>query len=329
MLRVGLAFNLRRGVPSADTLQAEYDPPATVDAIAAALAAGGTTVSRLEADDAFAERMRANSPDIVFNIAEGLRGASREAHVPAICEMLGVPCTGSGVLAQAACQDKPFALTVLRSAGVPTARFWEVPIGASPPAAHLPLFVKPARQGSSMGVTEGSLCRTRAQVAAQVRDIHERFGEPALVESFLPGREFTVGVLDRPLRTLPIREINFAEVPAGYPPVYTYKFKKEWDEDRFFTCPPDIAPALSARLEALATGAFRALRCVDVARVDLRCDAAGMPAVLEVNPLPGLSPGFSDLPCMATVGGLSFQDLVLAILDAACQRSGLDWRRGA
>jgi D-alanine-D-alanine ligase len=138
-----------------------------------------------------------------------------------------------------------------------------------------------------------------------------------------------VGVLDRPLRTLPIREINFAEVPAGYPPVYTYKFKKEWDEDRFFTCPPDIAPALSARLEALATGAFRALRCVDVARVDLRCDAAGMPAVLEVNPLPGLSPGFSDLPCMATVGGLSFQDLVLAILDAACQRSGLDWRRGA
>ncbi len=225
MLRVGLAFNLRRGTPSPDTLQAEYDPPATVDAIAAALAAGGAMVARLEADDAFAERLRADAPDIVFNIAEGLRGPSREAHVPAICEMLDIPCTGSGVLAQAVCQDKPFALTVLRAAGVPTAPFWEVAVGAAPPAAELPLFVKPARQGSSMGVTEGSLCRTRAAVAEQVREVHARFGEPALVEAFLPGREFTVGVLDGPLRTLPIREINFSEVPADYPPVYTYTFK--------------------------------------------------------------------------------------------------------
>jgi D-alanine--D-alanine ligase len=329
MLRVALVYNLRRGSAGAHTIQAEYDPPATVDAIAEALAAGGTSVTRIEADAACAERLRADPPDIVFNIAEGLRGASREAHVPAICEMLGIPCTGSGVLSQAVCQDKPFALSVLRAAGIPTARFWEVPVGEAPPAVEGPLFVKPARQGSSMGVTEGSLCRTAAEVVAQVRDVHARFGEPALVETFLPGREFTVGILDRPLRTLPVREINFRELPAGYPPVYSYKFKKEWDEARFFTCPAEVSRALQARLVKLAIGAFRALRCQDVARVDLRCDAAGRPAVLEVNPLPGLTPDYSDLPCMATAGGLTFTDLVLSILDAACRRAGLSWRRAA
>jgi D-alanine--D-alanine ligase len=327
MLRVALVYNLRRGPGGVDTLQAEYDPPGTIDAIAAALSGGGTVVTRVEADAACAEHLRADPPDIVFNIAEGLRGGSREAHVPAICEMLAIPCTGAGVLGQAVCQDKPFALSVLRGAGIPTARFWEVAPGEEPPAENLPLFVKPARQGSSIGVTEGSLCATRAEVIAQVRDIHERFREPALVESFLPGREFTVGILDAPLRTLPIREINFGEVPAGYPPVYSYRFKKEWDDARFFTCPAAVAPELEARLITLATGAFRVLRCADVARVDLRCDAAGHPAVLEVNPLPGLTPDYSDLPCMATAGGLSFADLVLSILDAACQRAGLPWRR--
>ncbi|HVB10576.1 MAG TPA: D-alanine--D-alanine ligase [Bacillota bacterium] len=327
MLRVALLYNLRRGKPTAETLDAEYDPPATVDALEASLRAGGTSVTRIEADAACAERLRAEAPDVVFNVAEGLRGASREAHVPAICEMLGIPCTGSGVLAQAVCQDKPFALRVLRDAGIPTAQFWEVEVGSPPPAAELPLFVKPARQGSSMGVTEGSLCRTADELAARVWEIHEQFGEPALVESFLPGREFTVGILDRPLRALPIREIMFGELPAGYPPVYSYKFKKEWDDARFFTCPPDVPPQMDRRLVDLALGAFRALRCVDVARVDLRCDALGRPAVMECNPLPGLAPDFSDLPCMATVGGLSYADLVLSILDAACRRSGLNWRR--
>lgn len=327
-LRVTLVYNLRRGTPAVNSVEAEYDPPRTIDAVAAALASGGHSVRLVEADAACAERLRADPPDIVVNIAEGLGGASREAHVPAVCEMLGIPFTGSGVLTQAVCQDKPFALRVLAGAGLPTTRFWEVPRGGRlPAAAEPPLFVKPAREGSSMGVVESSLCRTAEAVAAEVARIHQRFREPALVESFLGGREFTVGVLDRPRRLLPIREINFSEVPAGYPPVYTYRFKKEWDDPRFFTCPPEIPTALRTRLRKLALAAFDALHCQDIARVDIRCDLRGRPAVLEVNPLPGLTPGYSDLACMAEVAGLTFPDLVLSVLESACIRYGLPWRR--
>jgi len=157
-----------------------------------------------------------------------------------------------------------------------------------------------------MGITEDSLVHDADALARQVRSVHEAYGEPALVDEFLPGREFTVGLLGNgPPRVLPVTEINFAAVPPGYPRIYTYRFKKAWDEARFYRCPAPLDSELSGRISDTARRAFTALGCLDVARIDLRLDRGGTPRCIDVNPLPGMAPGFSDLPRQADAAGLA------------------------
>ncbi len=328
-MRVAVTYNLRRGAPSgADDgarvgVQAEYDTEETVLALCAALEAGGHEAPRVEAEADFPARLSALRPDFVFNIAEGSGGPGREAQVPAVCELLGLPYTGSGVLTLALALDKAMTKRVLSACGVPTPPFCVVPPGMAFAALGLqpPLFVKPLAEGSSMGVTPRSLVRDREAAAAQVAEIHAAYGEPALVEAFLPGREFTVGLLgNRRPRILPIMEIDFGAVPPGYPPVYTYQFKREWDADRFYHCPAGLEAGLERELERLALAAYEALGCQDVCRVDLRLDALGRPQVIEVNPLPGMVPGFSDLPRQAAAAGMGYAQLVATILDEARAR---------
>ena len=330
-MRVAVTYNLRRGaLPGADGgarvgVQAEYDTEETVLALCAALEAGGHQAPRVEADADFPARLAALRPDFVFNIAEGSGGPGREAQVPAVCELLGLPYTGSGVLALALGLDKAMTKRVLTACGVPTPRFVVVPPGVAFDAPDLqpPLFVKPLAEGSSMGVTPRSLVHDQAAAATQVAEVHAAYGEPALVEAFLPGREFTVGLLgNRSPQVLPIMEIDFAAVPPGYPPVYTYQFKREWDADRFYRCPAPLEAGLQRELQRLALAAFAALGCRDVGRVDLRLDARGQAQVIEVNPLPGLVPDFSDLPRQAAVAGMGYAQLVAAILDHARTRRG-------
>ncbi len=332
-MRVAVVYNLRRGVASVGEagagfagLEAEYDTFDTVDALRAAVAATGDEALAVEADLDCLGNLRRLRPDMVFNIAEGLPGESREAQVPMLCEMLGLPHTGSGPLTLALCLDKGVAKRVLRDAGVPTPAAVVMAPGAPVAGGPLrfPLFVKPLREGSSMGVTPESLVRDEAGLARQVRRVHAAYGEPALVEEFLPGREFTVGLLGNgEPAVLPVTEIAYGEVPAGYPPVYTYGFKREWDDARFYHCPAPLEPALLARVQRVARDTFRCLGCRDVARVDLRLDAEGTPHCLDVNPLPGLAPGFSDLPRQADAAGLGYGGLVRAILDAARARYGI------
>ncbi len=330
-MRVAVTYNLRREVlPGAEGgarvgVQAEYDTEETVAALCGALAVGGHQPLRVEAEPGFPARLAALRPDFVFNVAEGAGGPGREAQVPAVCELLGLPYTGSGVLALALGLDKAMTKRVLSACGVPTPRFVVVPPGMELNAADLrpPLFVKPLSQGSSMGVTPRSLVRDHAAAAAQVAEVHAAYGEPALVEAFLPGREFTIGILGNGApQVLPIMEIDFGAVPPGYPPVYTYQFKREWDADRFYRCPAPLEAGLQRELQRLALAAYAALACRDVARVDLRLDAAGQPQVIEVNPLPGMVPGFSDLPRQAAVAGMGYAELVVGILDHARARCG-------
>ncbi len=321
-MRVGVVYNLKRGGTGLP-FEAEYDSPETIATICAALAARGDTPVPLEADLELWPRLRHERFDLVFNLAEGLRGECREAQVPALLEMLGVPYTASRVLALAVCLDKPACKRLLLASGVPTPRFDVVPVGVAAPTEGLrwPLFVKPAGEGSSVGISEASLCQSVAEVATQVRHVHERFGEAALVEEFLPGREFTVGILGNdPLRVLPLTEINYAALPLGSPHVYSYRFKQDLGDDRYYFCPAKLDAALEAAVSAVAVGAFRVTGCADVARVDVRLDADGRPLVLEVNPLPGLAPGWSDLPRQASVAGLSYTDLIDAIVQAAVER---------
>lgn len=327
-MTVGLMYNLGKHDPPGPgeppDANAEYDSEHTVMAIEAALASAGHQVLLVEGDEEAYAKLRERRPDFVFNICEGLRGASRESHVPAMLEMLGIPYTGSGILTMAVSLDKTAAKKLFVQQGVPTPAFREIapgdPIDWS--GFRFPLFVKPAWEGSSMGVSPNSRVENPADLMERVLYIHEAYRQPALVEEFISGREFTVGMVgnDQPV-IFPIMEILYDQVPAEHGPIYSYQFKQTWGKDwSFYRCPAETDELLEAALKRTAVAAVRALGCVDVARVDIRLDEDGLPYVLEVNPLPGLAPEYSDLVRQAERAGWSYNELVTAILNAGLHR---------
>lgn len=329
-LTVGLLYNLGKYDPPEEgeppDINAELDGEATIAGIAEALRWGGHDVVFIEGNEEALDTLRHSRIDIAFNICEGLRGSSRESHIPALLEMLGIPYTGSNVLTLALALDKPMAKRVFAQSSIPTARFTVFQPGeeVTPRGLRFPLFVKPAREGSSMGISPASLVRDEAELREQVERVTGGYRQPALVEEFLEGREFTVGIIGNDdLTLLPIQEIRFDLCPADHGPIYSYQFKQEWDSPEFFPCPADVPAELAARIRSAAIAAYRALECRDIGRVDVRLDADGVPNVIEVNPLPGLAPGFSDLPKAAIAGGMSYNELVNQILHAAVARCGL------
>jgi D-alanine-D-alanine ligase len=345
-LRIGLAFNRkpadgpgprgataappRRGWPA--DLYAEWDDEETIAALEAALADAGEVV-RLEATEDFPFRLREAGPDIVFNVAEGLWGPSREAQVPALCEFWGIPYTGSDPLTLALCLDKGRAKEILAYQGVPTAEFAVVPEGeALDGIPRGPVVVKPIHEGSSKGITQSSLCRTRAEVGRAVRGIWRRYGQAALVERWLPGREFTCAVLGNGpgTRLLPLVEVDFAALPREAAPLYSYEAKWVWDTPErplaIFRCPAPVSGGLGRLIERAVLAAYRGLRCRDWARVDVRCDDRGIPHVLEVNPLPGVLPDpamNSCFPKAARAAGLDYGAMIRAVLRAGAARYGV------
>ncbi|MDQ7794327.1 MAG: D-alanine--D-alanine ligase [bacterium] len=329
-LTVGLLYNLGKDeLPGDDEppdIHAEFDREETIHAVADALRQAGHQVIHIEADELAWPLLRETRPDIVFNLAEGRHGPSREAQFPALLDLMGIPYTGSGVLTLALSLDKAMAKRLFQAEGVPTPAFEVVPPGAIPRVDHLsyPLFVKPAHEGSSMGIGPSSVVRDELALAPAIANIHRWYRQPALVEEFLEGREFTVGILgNRDPYFFPIIEVNFDPCPAEHGRVYSYHFKQHWDDWKYYRCPAPVTDAEAALLRATALRASRALGCLDVTRVDLRLDSEGTPNVLEVNPLPGMCPGFSDLPRMAEVAGMTYSELVIRILESARERYGL------
>lgn len=324
-LRVGLAFNLKRVKPSVHTGEddeAEFDGPETVDAIRTALASFGHDVILLEARPDFLERIGPARCDVVFNIAEGLRGRSRESVIPAVLELLDIPYTGSDPATMSLALDKGLAKRVVRSAGVPTAAFaslWNLD-DPLPPGLDFPLIVKPVAEGSSKGVLGNSVVTDRAGLEAAVRACVERYDQPALVEAFLSGREFTVGLLGgaEPL-VLPPMEIVFTAADDPHP-TYTFADKQTDAPPIRFEVPAKLDDALAAEIRAVALGAWHALGCRDVSRIDVRCDGTGRVNFIECNPLPGLTPGFSDLCLIAQAAGIAYEELIGRILAPAIAR---------
>lgn len=349
-LRIGFAYNQKpveagssedeppsSEPPSTRPLDryAEWDDVGTVEAVERALCLAGEVI-RLEANDSFPLLLQQSRPDIVFNIAEGLNGPNREAHVPAICEFYGVPYTGSDVLTLALALDKRRAKEVLRAHGIATPDWLVATAAPSRPSLSSigtgPWLVKPVHEGSSMGITESSLCHTHAEVSARVEAIASGYGQGALIEHFLPGREFTAGVLGNgaDARVLPLVEIRFDALPAGAQPLYGYEAKWLWDTAErplpIFACPADVGAALEQRIRAAVLGAYHALGCRDWARIDVRLDGDGTPHVLELNPLPGILPDpeqNSCLPKAARAAGLSYDELILEALRHGLARYGL------
>jgi D-alanine-D-alanine ligase len=354
-LRIGFTYNLRPGSagrgfdgtgeeepPSrkrpSERLSdryAEWDEPATIDAVASALRNAGEVIL-LEANADLPLALRQANPDIVFNIAEGLRGVSREAQVPAFCEFYGIPYTASDPLTLALALDKQRAKEIFRARGVPTP--WSTVLGESPTAGRAqersdgPWIVKPVQEGSSMGIPAHAYCAAWRDVEQRAREILDEYEQPALVERFLPGREFTIGILGNGASAfaLPPVEIRFDALPADAPPIYGYEAKWVWDTAEqpldIFACPAPVDPDVTETLGCTALAAYHALGCRDWARVDLRLDADGTPNVLEINPLPGILPDprqNSCLPKAARAAGMTYDDLILSVLHFALERYGM------
>jgi D-alanine-D-alanine ligase len=331
------------GINSDDRF-AEWDGPETIDAVAAALSALGKVI-RLEADDDFPAKLRAARPDIVFNIAEGLTGVNREAHVPAICEFFGIPYSGSDPFTLSLCLDKGRTKETLAFHGVPTAPFavattiddlraiargeTRLPV----PSARTPLFIKPVHEGSSKGITERNYVTSTKALLATGEMLLETYDQPLLAETFLPGAEFTCGVLGNgsDAVVLPIVGINFGSLPDEAVPIYGFEAKWIWDRPEnplhIFECPARVPEALRAGIEDVVLRAYRVLGCRDWSRVDVRLDAAGVPNLVEVNPLPGILPDPADNSCLpkaARAAGLSYDELIQSCLVHAATRQGVE-----
>ena len=323
-LRVGLAYNLKRVSPAAGCSnddEAEYDSPSTIGAIRSAIASHGHVVVDLEADMTFPATLLASDVDLVFNVAEGARGRSREAHVPSLLELLGVPYTGSDPTCMVLTLDKHLAKSVVQRAGVRTPPGVVMLTGEEPlsPDLRFPVIVKPVAEGSSKGVLPSSVARTPGEARELARAVAMRYRQGALVEEYLPGREFTVGLLGGPVPTvLPPMEIVFSTNDEH--PVYSFDHKLEPTSEVRYEAPANIPPELSRELTSVAERAFAALGCRDVGRIDLRMDRDGHVAFIECNPLPGLTPGWSDLCLIAEAAGIDYASLIGRILEPAIAR---------
>ncbi len=321
--KVGLTYNLKRVNPAGgDDREAEYDSPSTVAAVRAAIERAGHEVVELEATAELMTILPASGIDMVFNIAEGLSGRNREAQIPAMLELLGIEYTGSDPATLAITLDKALAKRLVREAGIPTAPFLLMRTGDEPlpEGFPFPAIVKPNAEGSSKGVSPRSVVRTEEELRTCVRDLAGRYTQPMLVEGFLTGREFTIAVLgETEPRALPAMEIVFL-AGAGELPVYSFDHKQETDLSVRNDTPAKVDPELNQLLLQTALDCFETLGCRDVARIDLRCDARGIPHFIECNPLPGLTPGWSDLCLIANSIGMSYESLIQEIMTPALRR---------
>lgn len=326
---IGIAYDLKKdfdyeqGRPD-DWLE-EYDSEHTIEAIQDVIEALGHKTVHLGGGRTFLERIRTNSVDMVFNLAEGSAGRNREAHVPTLLEMLEIPYTHSDPLTLAITLDKEMAKRVVMSEGISTPDFRLITDQMD--AEHIdlpfPLFVKLACDGSSKGIRSNSRVNDKEALRYEIDRLFGGYKEPVLVETFLPGREFTVGVLGNGSPyVLGVMEVASVEgLVEDF--VYCTTMKRECDEKVRYTCPPELPLSLLHRIEELALDSYQVLGCRDVARIDVRLDRDGTPHFLEANPLPGLAPGYSDLVILADRVGWSYEELVEGILLHAFQRYGI------
>ena len=325
-MRVGFTYNVKTeytfkpGDPP--DANAEFDHPDTIGVIEDAIKSRGHEVVRLGNAKSLLGRKDPLAVDIVFNIAEGYEGRNRESQVPIILEMLRVPFVGSDALTLGLTLDKILTKKVLIAEGIPTPRYaqldavedaWKVDLG-------YPLIVKPRFEGSSKGVRDASLVNTAAELERQARWVIETYHQPALVEEFIEGTEFTVAIIGNdPPAAQPVVQIQIEGRLELGKLFYTFeRIRKGAD----YVCPAPIPDALRRRLEEVAVRTYTAVDCRDFGRVDIRVDRAGRPYVLEINPLPSLSTE-DVFSFVATVQGETYDDIINRVLDAAIARHGL------
>jgi D-alanine-D-alanine ligase len=361
-MRIAVLANIKDNAPTWDGMPEDQwddlDSRKTIDAISAALASGGHEAEFFEANIRspfnLVEKLEAYEPDLCFNIAEGHFGDGREAQIPSILEMLGLPYTGSKVLSLALALDKPMTKRVLYYHGLPTPEFQSFERADEPVDEDLlddsgellfPMFVKPSREGTSVGVTAESVVYTVEQMRDQIARQLRRYNQPILCEHFVKGREITIGMvgnlipsaarrinertapnlLPDTLNFMPPLEVDLDAYDSSEGGIYTNRIKVELADTFYYVCPAPLEPDFLHQLNLLAGAVFRVTGCKDVARVDFRLDEDNdnKPYILEVNPLPGLSPGYSDLCLEAQAAGWTYERLINTIVNLAALRQGV------
>jgi D-alanine-D-alanine ligase len=329
-LKIGLTYDLKDNVEKelehvAEDALEEYDSLETIETIAAALEALGHETLKLGGGVSFLRHIPDARVDFVFNIAEG-RGIfrSREAQVPSVLEMLGIPYSGSDPACLCLCHDKPVAKQLVATAGIATP-YWRL---ISSPAElegynwkefPFPAFVKPAFEGSSKGVRTTSRVGSPAELRGAAAHLLSTYAQPVLIEEFIDGDEVTVGLMgNNPTRIVGIMRV----VPRQKTPyfVYSLEIKRDWENLVTYECPAHFSPDLLKKIEKTSLAIFELLGCRDFARLDMRISTGGEPYFLEINPLPGLNHRSSDYPIMANLMGISYNSLISSILTAGLTR---------
>ncbi|MBN1784937.1 MAG: ATP-grasp domain-containing protein [Candidatus Bathyarchaeota archaeon] len=328
-MRIALVLNTRH---ADNEFEVEYDPPHTIELIKQGIEATGHEYVFVEADENFAENIKQAKPNLVFNRAEGLRGDSRESHVPAILEMLDIPYVGSNVLTTAIGLNKAWTKKVLVYHSISTPNFFVCQNlqEAEKINKGFPYILKPNEEGSSIGITEENLVYDKTQLYTKLKQMIEAYQQPILVEQFIEGREFSTGLLGLPGKdpeVLSILEIDFSKFPevGG---VYGQRAKTVLDSLEHYICPAQIPQEMKKTLEEASLDIWYALEAKDFARIDFRMNKEGKLFFLEINPLPGMDfdteeNDLSFYPYMAMKSGYSYDELVRRLLESACSRYGM------
>jgi len=288
-------------------------------------------VTLIEADEVAYDKFKDLKPDIVFNIAEGLNGVNRESHIPAMLDMLQIPYTGSDALTLGICLDKARTKEILSYHNIPTAKFMLADKQELIPTNNFsyPVIVKPVSEGSSKGIFSSSLVKSHSELNDEAMKVINQYNQPALIEEFLPGREFTVAIIGngKKARALPIIEIKYEKFPEGVVPLYSYEAKwildtKKSDFD-VFECPAKLDANLANEIKNTALNAYKVLNCKDWSRIDIRLDKNSVPNIIEINPLPGIMPDpneNSSFPKAARAAGMDYNQMIQSVLFAAAKR---------
>jgi len=322
-MKIGITYDLRedylaKGFSEEET--AEFDRPDTIEAIEGTLRSLGFHTDRIGNIQDLARRLVFGDRwDLVFNIAEGLKGYGREAQVPALLDAYGIPYTFSDPLVLTLTLHKGMTKRVIRDAGIPTPDFYVVETVSDVDKIDLPfpLFAKPVAEGTSKGINSSSKITDREELAAVCENLIETFKQPALVETFLSGREFTVGILGTGNDAMAIGVVEVMMKKGAESDAYSYWNKKMYEDLVKYRLVKDN---MAKKAVEVALAAWQSLGCRDGGRVDLRADVNGIPSFMEVNPLAGLNPDISDLCIIATKVGMPYQYLIEAIVSSALIR---------
>lgn len=333
-LRIGLTYNLKRkgieGYP--EDFFSEFDGPETIEQLKCALEALGHEVFLVEANKELVQWFSTNKVDIVFNIAEGVIGEGREAQVPAVLDFLSIPYTGSGILTMALSLNKAYSKRVFFYENIPTPKFHIYHSVQQIKDVNLkfPLIVKPNCEGSAKGISSTSVVLDITRLRQEVEQTILKYKQDALVEEFIEGRELTVGILgNKELKVLPVLEIDFSSCKGSGEYFYSWRMKEYQGDATLkltptFYCPARLKAEEYETVCAIAKKTYRALGCLDFARIDFRLATDGTPYVLEVNPLPGLDPKESNLTFMAGKTNISYTELIKIILESALMRYNIN-----